>query len=868
MTLSPGARLGPYEILALVGAGGMGEVYRARDSRLGRTVAIKILPQHVLDSPARRQRFEREARTASRLSHPHICALYDIGEHDRIHFIVMEYLEGQTLAERLRRGPLPVNQVLRCAIEIADALHHAHRAGIVHRDLKPANVMLTPSGAKLLDFGVARLAESGDSEDAQTLRTAETEPITEAGTILGTLHYMAPEQLEGKEADPRTDIFALGTVVYEMATARRAFDGATKASLIAAILEHDPPPLSSVGHTGSGPGSERLVTPALDHVVARCLAKDPDERWQTAADLRQELKWIADDGAQAASRRPGMRARLRRSLAWAAGGLAVAAAVGYFVARSGWMEVPPAETTFTQLTFRRGLVSEARFGPDDQTIFYAAAWDGGPMRLYQTRSRAPESGTFGPPSAGLAAVSSANEFALLLDCTLEYGFCVGTLARMFLGGAPRPLLEKVVSADWDPDGLQLAAVQQMDGEYRVVLAIGNRILHKSTGRVSWLRFSPDGGRLAFMEFPVIDEETGTLNVIDLNGRVSTLVSGWRTLHGLQWSPGGDEIWFTGSRNGKSSSLYAVSVSDKKVRLMFHAPGDITLDDVARDGRVLLSFGSVRARMIWSSEGQERDLSWFDWPTVGDLSADGKTVLFHESGEAADANNVVYTRPVDGSDAVELGEGKALALSPDGRWALALVEKDRPQLVLHPTGTGESRMLPTEGVKDVYWARWFPDSRRILLVAEFEEGVQTRVQDVDSGRWQRLGDIGTMGLLIHPDSRRILAVDAVGHHHIWPLDDGDPVPVAGLGLNDRAFQWSTDPRFLYVRGYEEQVLRIHRYNLATGRRDLWQTLAPRDPAGLIGLGTGRSEVAMTRDGKSVVFTYWTWIGDLFLVDGAR
>ncbi len=205
------------------------------------------------------------------MSHPHICALYDIGEHNRIHFIVMEHLEGQTLAERLRRGPLPVSQALRVAIDVADALHHAHRAGIVHRDLKPANVMLTPAGAKLLDFGVARLAEFDHSDaDAQSLHTAETEPITEGGTILGTLHYMAPEQLEGKEADARTDIFALGTVVYETVTARRAFEGTTKASLIAAILEHDPPPVSSVGsQSGSGPGSERLVPPALDHVVAR-----------------------------------------------------------------------------------------------------------------------------------------------------------------------------------------------------------------------------------------------------------------------------------------------------------------------------------------------------------------------------------------------------------------------------------------------------------------------------------------------------------------------------------------------------------------------------------------------------------------------
>jgi hypothetical protein len=659
-----------------------------------------------------------------------------------------------------------------------------------------------------------------------------------------------------------------------MATARRAFEGTTKASLIAAILEHDPPPLSSVdGRSGAGPGSERLVPPALDHVVSRCLAKDPDERWQTAADVRQELKWIAEGGSQRAAPRRATRHRVRAGLAWLAVASLSVMAAGYLAVRSGWLDVRAEEPTFKQLTFRRGIITEAQFGPDNQTIFYAAAWDGGPMRLYQTRSLGPESGTIPPVSAGLASVSSAGELALLLGCELEYGFCVGTLARMPLSSsAPRPLLERVVSADWTPDGLDLAAIHQADGEYRVEFPIGKRILHRSTGRLGWLRFSPgDGGRrLAFMEFPVLDEENGTLKVIDLEGRVSTLVSGWRTIRGLQWSPSGDEIWFTGSRNSKTSSLYAVSLSGE-VRLIFHAPGDITLSDVAPDGRILLSYGNVRARMIWSSEGKERDLSWFDWPTVADLSTDGKTVLFHEWGEAASASPVVYTRPVDGSDAVELGDGKALALSPDGRWALALVEKDRPQLVLHPTGTGGRRVLPSEGVKDVWWARWFPDSRRILLVAWFEEGVQTHVLDIEDGRWQRVGDIGTMGLLVHPDSRRILARDALGNHDIWPLDGGEPVPVAGLGLKDTAFQWSTDPRFLYLREEEDddEVLRIHRYDLATGRRDPWQALAPRDPAGLMGLGGGRSgEVAMTRDGKSVVFTYWSWIGDLFLVTGAR
>ena len=850
----------------------MGEVYRARDSRLGRTVAIKILTQHVLDSPARRQRFEREARAASRLSHPHICALYDIGEHERIHFIVMEHLEGETLAERLRRGPLPVGQVLRYAIEVADALHQAHRAGIVHRDLKPANIMLTSAGVKLLDFGVARLTASLDSGDADTLQVAETEPLTEAGTILGTLHYMAPEQLEGKDADARTDIFALGAVVYEMATARRAFEGTSRASVVAAILEHNPPPLSSArSQSGSGPGNERLLPPALDHVVSRCLAKDPDERWQTAADLRQELKWIAEGSSQAASapRTSSTRSRSRLAVASAAAACLAVAAAAYLAARSGWMDKAAVEPTFKQLTFRRGIITEARFAPDSATILYSAAWDGGPTQLYETRSPGPESGSLRPKSAGLASVSASNELALLLGCRLEYGFCVGTLAKMPLsGGAPRELLENVVSADWKPpDGLQLAAIHKTATEYRVEFPLGKKTLHTTTGRLNSLRFAPGGDRLAFLEFPMLEEETGTLKVVDLDGQVSTVSTGWKTIRGLQWSPRGDEIWFTGSRNGKACSLYAVSLTGD-LRLIFHAPGDLTLFDVARDGRLLVTSTPVRARMIWSGQGAERELSWFDWSTVADLSADGKTVLFHEWGEGAGASPVVYTRRVDGSDAVRLGEGKALALSPDGRWALALVEKDGPKVVLHPTGTGESRVLPTEGLADVYWARWFPDSRRVLLVAMLKDGVQTLIEDVEGGRVQRVGDIGTLGMLVHPDSRRILARDPLGDHYMWPLDGGDPVPLAGLGPEDIPVQWNTDPRFLFLRGNDDDALRVYRYSLETGQRALWQTLVPRDPTGLIGVATGRGEVAITRDGKSVVFTYWQWMGDLFLVEGAR
>jgi serine/threonine protein kinase len=276
MALSPGKRLGPYEVLSAIGAGGMGEVYRAKDTRLDRTVAIKVLPAHAAERDGLRERFEREARAISSLNHPHICVLYDIGREDGTDYLVMELLEGETLAARLAKGPLPTERVLRYAIEISDALDKAHRKGVTHRDLKPGNIMLTKSGVKLLDFGLAKLKQDASPSTSLSGSTTAEGPLTAEGVILGTLQYMAPEQVEGKEADARADIFSFGAVVYEMATGKRAFDGQSQASVIAAILERDPPPISSL---------QPLTPPALDRVVKICLEKDPDDRWQTASDL-------------------------------------------------------------------------------------------------------------------------------------------------------------------------------------------------------------------------------------------------------------------------------------------------------------------------------------------------------------------------------------------------------------------------------------------------------------------------------------------------------------------------------------------------------------------------------------------------------
>src|SRR5688572_23412144 len=319
MTLSPGRRLGPYEIVASIGAGGMGEVYKARDTRLERTVAVKVLPSHLSASAETRQRFEREAKTISSLSHPHICALYDVGNQDGVEFLVMEYLEGETLSDRLVKGPLAFEQVLRFGCEIADALDKAHRQGIVHRDLKPGNVMITRTGVKLLDFGLAKAvapsARSGASLTALPTQTGKD--LTAEGTILGTFQYMAPEQLEGRDADARTDIFAFGAVLYEMATGKKAFSGRSQASLISSIMTAEPPAASAVAPA---------TPPAFDRVVRTCLAKDPEDRWQTAHDIAVQLRWI-QEGGSAISLGPSVvpgRAPAGRILPWIVAAVATA----------------------------------------------------------------------------------------------------------------------------------------------------------------------------------------------------------------------------------------------------------------------------------------------------------------------------------------------------------------------------------------------------------------------------------------------------------------------------------------------------------------------------------------------------------------
>jgi serine/threonine protein kinase/Tol biopolymer transport system component len=499
MSLAAGSKLGPYEIQAPLGAGGMGEVYRARDTRLERTVAIKVLSSHLSASAEVRQRFEREAKTISQLSHPHICALYDVGREGETEYLVMEYLEGETLAERLAKGPVPLEQTLRFGVQIADALDKAHRHGIVHRDLKPGNVMLTSSGVKLLDFGLAKALSPASSTIDLTALPTQAAPVTREGTIIGTFQYMAPEQVEGKEADARTDIFAFGCVIYEMATGKRAFAGATQASLISSILRDDPPPISRL---------QPVAPRALDRVISTCLAKEPEDRWQTARDVGLQLEWIRQERSSAEPIAPGPLPR-RRSviLPWAVA--AIGLAIAALALTSGLRQrtrprvtqaylVPPPNTTFHIVGAN---VSPPAVSPDGRRVAFGAVEADGSIRLW---IRDLESLDAYPLPGGEGAL-----FPFWSPDSRSVGFFAKGRLKVVEATpsppAPRDLADvvEVRGASWGEDGTILFVPENFSPVMRVAASGGTPApathLDRAAGEIShrWPSFLPGGRRFLY-----------------------------------------------------------------------------------------------------------------------------------------------------------------------------------------------------------------------------------------------------------------------------------------------------------------------------------------------------------------------------------
>jgi hypothetical protein len=855
MTLPPGSRLGSYEIVGLLGAGGMGEVYRARDTKLGRDVAIKILPAETARDPERLRRFEQEAHSASALNHPNIVTIHDIGAADSIVFIAMELVDGRTVRDLLTATPLPAKKVLDIAVQIADGLAKAHVAGIVHRDLKPENVMVSRDGfVKILDFGLAKLVTShAAGSDLPTM----AKPGTRPGTVMGTVGYMSPEQASGQPVDFRSDQFSLGAILYEMATGKRAFQRKTGAETLAAIIRDEPPAIASLNPRAPAP---------LRWIVERCLAKEPEERYVSTKDLARDLSSVRDHLSEtsvseeplAAARRPRVRAPVVAGLAVAVLG---GAALGFILGRRAAI-APETAARFTRLTFRRGSVLSARFAPDGRTVVYGAAWEGNPVEVFSTQPGAPESRSLGFPSADILSVSKKGEMAISLGRRYAAGWeTTGTLARVPLaGGAPREVMENIQEADWAPDGMSFCVVRDAGHRRRLEFPPGN-VLYETTGWISHARLSPDATRVAFVDHPQRGDNVGTVAVVDLHGS-RKLFGGFLGANGLAWS-GSGEIWTA------ANGLVAVSLEGAR-RSLFRAPGITHLHDV--DGeRILTNWTTWRREMVGVAPGEtrERNLSWLDWSFPLDLSDDGKTVLFDEQQQVNQAGEYgIYIRRTDGSPAVRLGDGRALGLSPDGRWALARVGADPdPHLALLPTGAGEAQPLPKSDLV-YHTATWFPDGRRILLTAnERGRGTRLYVQEVPNGSPRAISGEGVVmdnGKAVSPDGTRALARGPDFNVAVYPIGNGEPIPIPGVTSVDSPIRWTADGQGVYVLNRTTLPAKVEVVEVSTGRRRPWKEITPPDPAGVLAV----HPVLMTPDGKSYVYSYRRVLDDLFLVEGLK
>ncbi|MEA2162749.1 MAG: eukaryotic-like serine/threonine-protein kinase [Thermoanaerobaculia bacterium] len=832
MILAAGSRLGHYEIIAPLGAGGMGEVYRARDPRIAREVAVKILPPAFAENADRLRRFEQEARATGAVNHPNLLTVFDVGTHDGLPFIVSELLEGSTLRDRMVR-PLAARKAVEYAIQIARGVGAAHDKGIVHRDLKPDNIFITEDErVKLLDFGLAKLLQPNESPEV-TMAKTERRDDTAEGAVLGTVAYMSPEQVRGAGIDQRTDIFSFGVVLYEMLTGGRPFHAASQVETMAAIIHDDPPLLP------------QTVPAAIERIVQHAMEKMPSNRFQSMKDVVFALDTFSGSGESSV----------------------IAAKPKSRVSRAAKKSDPDAVRAlqFQRLSFRRGFVAAARFAPDGSVI-YGAVWEDQQQEVYSAIQGNPESRPAGFPDAGILAVSPTGELALSLGRRFVGGWVTsGTLARAPLfGGAPRELSDSVQDADWTADGNELAVIRHVRGGHAIEWPLVNPIA-ESQHWISNLRLSPRGDRCAFIAHDLWGDDGGYVVMMDRDGQRLLESKRWSSLGGLAFTPSGDEVWVTAEEGRGGREVRGISLSGK-LRTVLPAPARLSLHDIGRDGRVLLGIENARREIIAGTRSgtQERNLSWLDWSFLTGLSSDGSKVLFEEQagGRRADMNSV-YLRKVDGSPAVRLGEGAARAFSPDGHW-IALRPRGASYFEIVPVGVGKGYRVPLGDLEESVWWDWTPDGKWFVVWGH-EKGCGKRyyLVPVDGSASPRaITPEGAWNMAISPDSTRIVTAIADDRLMIFPIDGSDPQPLPGTEPGDKPVQWSADGGSIFVFKPGRVEVAIDRIDLATATRTRHHHLRPADPAGIMDI----MPIMMTRDGESYAYSYRRFMSDLYVVEG--
>ena len=846
----------------------MGEVYRARDTKLSREVAIKVLPAELAGDAHRLERFEKEARTASALNHPNIVTIYEIGtrRRDVVHRDGAGRGKDAARASRLP-APLPSKRLLALAAQMADGLAKAHAAGIVHRDLKPENLMVTRDGfVKILDFGLAKLVPPGLRGSGGHGPPTMTRG-TEAGTVLGTVGYMSPEQASGEPLDFRSDQFSLGSILYEMAAGRRAFERPTPAQTLSAIIEAEPEPLPELAPK----------TPTnLVWIVERCLAKDPEDRYGSTKDLARDLAAMRDhsSGISVSGVAPPAARRLRLSRADArcsalavAGRTVLAFFAGRRVQARRDRETPPPRPQSPHVSSRLSDGRALRARRADDRVFGGLGREA--QRDLHDARRLVESRPLGIFPAGILSVSSAGEMAISLGCENRWEPCFGRLARAPLaGGTPResPRRRRLGRLVAGRQGARRDPRRR--GARPLEYPIG-KVLYQSgpIGFLTHVRVSPDGERVAFLDHPRRESDRGLVTVVDRAGQKKVLTTEWARLAPILWSPTNDEVFFTpwaqrGTRGVRLSG-------ETRNASWIHG-----LDDVSREGRFLgtgiLSEdyrGNIRALVPGSAE--ECNLSWLGGSVVSDLSSDGKQLLLYEETRHPDRPGeemfTSFLRPTDGSDAMLLGEGRALALSPDKQWALVARTHPETHLVLLPTVAGEPRRLEGGGLM-YRRAQFFPDGKRIVFVADPEMGdIRGYIQSVEGGPPKELGE-GFRPVIVSPDGTRFVGWSDDGLFLVRTDGGAPPRPVPG---DPRGFPsvWSADGRAIYT--YEEtDKLTLYRLDLATGRGERLKELSPPDKTGFVRYGSRPVGMgfAVTPDGRYYAYSYFTDQNHLTLTEG--